>query len=162
MRRRKLVLGIVGVASCCVVLWFAIRHRYESDPQPPFVNSYSQNASAVYGAYEQVPVEADKLFTGKALELCDWQGSGIRTDEAGKSYISVYRIVDWTKHPIPEEVIRCYLHRPEDPVMERGLRHLPFGAQGYDIKGVCMGKIGGIIIMKKCYLVEVSVEGPDW
>ena len=42
------------------------------------------------------------------------------------------------------------------------MRHLPFGAQGYDIKGVCMGKIGGIIIMKKCYLVEVSVEGTDW
>ncbi len=162
MRRSRILWWTFGVALLgCVILAIVVASRYEYELQPPFAESDGHDFSAIYLAYDEDESEADKHFKGKVLNLLDSPGSKIRTDEAGEQYLSLFKLIhDSTHASRNEEGIRCYLYRPEDPVMERGPR--PPGSLGYSIKGVCMGKIDGIVVMRKCYLVEITIEGPDW
>ena len=162
MRRKTIVWTIVGAALCgCSMLAGMAIYTKRIPPEPPFERSDSYECWTVYNYYEEDEDGADKQFKGKVLRLYNSYRSDTRTDEEGEKYISAYRRVDLTKHPIPEEVIRCYLHRPENPVMKDN-SFPSIGVQDYAIEGVCLGKIDGIIVMRKCYLVGISVEGADW
>ena len=165
MRRRRIVWWTFGVALLgCVILAIVVVSKYEAELQPPYANSDGHYFMTINWAYDEDETEADKLFKGKVINLFESPGSPeseIRTDEAGEQYLPLFKhIHDSTRASRYEEGIRCYLYRPEDPVMERGPR--PPGSLGYSIKGVCMGKIDGIVVMRRCYFVEITIEGPDW
>jgi hypothetical protein len=149
--------GAVLIGSGC--------QRNPLDETPPFNKTdASTSLKYLYEAYSTDETEADKLYKGKILFVCDAPalhsldavGGGYtpaRVDSAGDKYIAAV-LADPGAGSGKREVIRCYFYRPDNP-----LRVGP-GSEVYDVIGVCVGKVDGVIVLRKCYY-SVS-GGPDW
>src|SRR5437867_832447 len=117
--------AIVSLAGCLLFLLCLAgcqRPQEPVEPIPPFakVDDFI-SMSSLWGDYETMPVrEADKKYKGKILQVSDvgdlpWS-KAIRQNGKGRKYFSVVRRPG--KPNEERELVRCYLYRPENPIVE--------------------------------------------
>jgi hypothetical protein len=132
----------------------------EKNDSTPLFEGYQyegfHDAIFLYHFYDKEEAEADKWFKGKVIKLGPVDPT-IHSDPTGESYVVAWTIPDPSKKNGRREAIRCYLHNADHPVMERSKE----GCNGYDVKGICMGKIDGVVVLRKSYLVETWSKGRD-
>jgi hypothetical protein len=121
---------------------------------------------SVKGFYEDYAVdeaEADKRYKGKILGLFDANLYGPldapsgpfgppRVDSAGDKYLAVV-VPDPAEPARKREVIRCYLYEGKGFVTGYGEEMV--------VVGICLGKVDGVIVLRKCYYV-CSGGGAVW
>jgi hypothetical protein len=151
-----LVLGISLLGCLALPALSGCRKR---DPVPPFKRGdVACGFRALVESYLEDETAADQRFKGKIIYLYETPigppPPPLHTDEAGDRYVEI-----WPGSKLP---IRCYLYRPDDPVMEDRTVGLGGGLRGYDIAGICMGKTDGALVLRKCYYCLIVVEGADW
>jgi hypothetical protein len=161
-----LLLGaaVMGAGGC---------QRNPLDETPPFKGRGEVRIvpRELYEDYTTDEAKADKEYKGKVLHLITergwgemeglWRGRTVRVDSAGDKYVA--GTVANPKAAVGKrEAIRCYLYHPENPLVVTP----PGGAWGEyyweDIIGVCVGKVDGVIVLRKCYYQACATGGPVW
>jgi hypothetical protein len=158
--------AIVSRASCLLFLLALAgcqRPQEPMEPVPPFAGSDYEpmwRPDRLWKAYETDPVKADKEYKGKIVKVADvadlsWP-KRVLQDQQGRKYFPVIKYTEGKPNEW-KEVIRFYLSRPENPIVEHGE-----DAQAAGFMGVCKGMRGGVIIVENCIVFTHFVEGPDW
>jgi hypothetical protein len=162
-----LVMGAVGC------------QRNPLDETPPFKGPtwVGIAPSWLYDAYGADEANADKACKGKLLVLDTSPGTGapeevegledwgrpILVDSVGEKYVAG-TVADPKAASGKREVIRCYLYRPENPLVVTAPP--PEGAMGghtkVDIIGICIGKVDRMIVLRKCYYYSYQTGFLNW
>jgi|SRR5262245_27783817 len=159
------VLSLVSL-SACLLAPCGCREQPKPDPVPPFsqvdfpVSAPPWTFSTIF---EDDPEGTDKRYRGKIIEIEFGMGEwsrNLHVDDDGRTYFSVRKPSRRDEQGTPlewKEAIRCYLYRPEKPIVEDQGSQQAFG-----IKGVCKGMVGGVVILENCSIYTYQAEGPDW
>jgi hypothetical protein len=148
------------------------------DGTPPFDEAGAARTAPrwLYEFYAADEAKADKACKGKVLCLDNEFGKGqmeglwgeraMQVDSAGEKYVAG-TVADPKAPSGKREAIRCYIYRPENPlVMEPSREELGQSHRGdygrEDIVGVCVGKVDGAIVLRKCYYHARVEGGPAW
>src|SRR5262249_31678139 len=136
-----------------------------TEPMPPYRGNYEfcDSPYHLWKDYERDQVNADKDYNGKVVKVYgiggpEWSGRLLFLwDRQGKKYLPVIKCPEgkpneWRK------MIRCYLYRPENPIIEPQVGD----PQAFGVKGVCKGMREGVIILENCTIFTYEVEGTDW
>jgi hypothetical protein len=146
----RVVLSLAGWLLVVLCLTGCQRSQEPTDPTPPFTKVDDiVSMSSLWGAYETKPVkEADKEYKGKILQVLDvgdlpWSKTVLQ-DGKGRKYFSIVRRPG--KPNEERELVRCYLYRPENPIVEEQDER----PDSFGVKGVCKGICDGVIILENC------------
>ena len=148
MRTSRVVMSLAGwLLFLCVV---AGQPPQKPAPPPPPPAPVRDVISLVNlcNAYEADPVKADKAYRWRILEVLEvgdfpWT-KGLLQDSKGRKYLSITS--SQTRKPNEyREIARCYLRRPDRPIVEEVL-----GANVFGVKGLCTGTQGGVVILEHC------------
>ncbi len=160
----RIVVSLAGWLLVVLCLTGCQRPQEPTEPYPPFAAPLYADVddalyvSALWGAYETNPAQAEKQYNGKILKVLEmgflpWS-KAVLQDGNGRKYFSI--ISQPPGKPNEErELVRCYLYRPENPIVEDE----GGGGGSFGVKGVCKGMRGGVIILEKC-TVFTYVELP--
>jgi hypothetical protein len=156
-------LLLVLAVALGVMFRVALRPRGTAlDETPPFPKTDEVvRPDRLHEAYTTDEIQADRAYKYKILFLDDPAVSAIVTgpggpllaNDAGEKYLPG-TVADPTEPSGRREVIRCYLYRPDNPLMAGP------GSEHLNLKGVCVGMSNGVIVLRKCYYVGSG--GPDW
>jgi hypothetical protein len=151
MRTSRAIVSSAGCLLFLLCLAGCQRPQEPTDPIPPFTRADDFiSLSSLWGNYKTMPVgEADKKYKGKILQVSDvgdlpWS-KAVRQDEKGRKYFSIIRRPPGKPNE-ERELVRCYLYRPENPVVEE-VSDIP---DSFGVKGVCKRICDGVIILENC------------
>jgi len=157
--------AIVSPAGCLLFLLCLVgcqRPQEPTEPIPPYeVVDDRVTKEGLWNAYEKDTAEADKKYKGRILEVRDVGGiqweEKVRRDGQGRKYLTGMRFAPGNPNE-ERELLRCYLHCPENPIVEGEVVF----ADTCGIKGVCRGKRGGAIILENCTIFIYEDWPPAW
>ncbi len=124
--------------------------------------AYAADEAAADANYKGKIVYLDNKFGTYSMESLNNWARNVRVDSAGEKYFAG-TIEDPKAASGEREVIRCYFYRPENPLVVHSPGRDEGGGAAYvDIIGVCVGKLHGVIVLRKCYYYAYPSGGPDW
>jgi hypothetical protein len=146
---------------CCSLLVCLIGcEQRTGDPVPPFkVGDESVDGVNFHQLYTEDEERADRAWKGKVIEVeISGDPSQPLVDASGDRYVIGWTVRDEKAPGGKREVVRCYMYRPDNPIVEE-----PKGGMVvWSAIGVCKGKINGIVVLRNCSFRVLNAEGPDW
>ena len=130
--------------------------RNPLDETPPFQGGMGLTLGGLYAVYADDEAKADMMYKGKIVRL---SGGGLpgsldawvcgftqpRVDSDGEKYIAAV-LPDAGAASGKREVVRGYLYLPGGKPLFAGN-----GGEHAAVVGVCVGKVDGVIVLRKCY-----------
>jgi len=157
--RPSLQSALLLVGSLLFVL--GLPQKPKEPAQPAKWSADIVNFSDLWIAYRIDPRKADKQYKRKRHEILEVGNPSfskvLLRDGEGRRYLPIF-MGPMSGPKRWEEIARCYLLRPENPIVAE-----EDGADTFGVTGDCRGLRGGILILENCTIfTHRAIMRPNW